>query len=139
MSDHKKMAPLKVANPTETQQDWSIVMRKLPMLADWIARTFAVDLSGLLEQEDIIAQTDEPQGIDRKSIWVKTSSPPGVGVLFSNQYRVIYEYQPYVPFIWTQGESNLPGYLRQISDVEAENFGLSLEIDSNYFYVILEP
>lgn len=138
-NDPKKIAPLKVVNPTETQQDWSIVMRELSMLADWIKRTFAVDVSGLVDNESIAVRTDEPKGIDSSKLWVKTSSPPGIGIPFSGGYRIIYEYTPNVPFIWTKGNDLLPSYLRKISDVEAGKFGLSLDIEEGYFYVILEP
>lgn len=133
-------ASLKVAKPTEVRQDWSQVTQSLPVFAQWIARTFAVDLTDLLSKNELIyVGSSEPTGEDKGKIWIKNTNPPGIGIPFSDTYVVIYPFPPNSPVLWTGGSANQPGYVRKLSDTELEQFGLTDPESSEYYYVILEP
>jgi len=134
-----KYAPLKVANPTEKKQDWDAVMRELPMLAEWIERTFAVDITDIADESKFVTSTEKPEGSDSELLWVKISSPPGIGIPFGNEYTVIYPYPPNVPFLWVSGDDSLPTYLRKLTSDELDNYELDNPVIEDYFHVILEP
>lgn len=134
----KQYAPLVVANPSEKNQDWNAVMREMSMLAEWVERTFAIDITGLKDDAKIIISSDEPEGNNSQYPWIKISSPPGIGIPFDSGYAMIYPYPKNVPILWTQGVVDLPVYLRALTDDELTSYGLTDPESEDFFHVILE-
>lgn len=133
-------APIKVANPKETRQDWNIVTRDLSELALWIARTFAIDVSDILNRSTpVYSGSQEPVGSDKGKIWIKTSSPPAIGIPFSDGYQLIYPMPPNTPQLWMGGKGEHPNYTRLVTSEELDELGLTAPQNENYYYIVLEP
>lgn len=139
MSDNL-YAPIKIANPVEVRQDWAIVMQSLSELAHWISRTFAIDVTNLVNvSTEIYVGSSKPTGEDKGKIWIKNTSPPAIGIPFSDDYIEIYPYPPLCPVLWTGGAGSHPSYMRKLSETELEQFALTNPESDNYYYIILEP
>lgn len=138
--DNPIYVPLKVAVPTEVRQDWDIISKNLSELSRWISRTFAVDITDYLSKNTTLyLGSSEPEGEDAGKLWIKTTSPPALGIPFNGQYTMLYPFPPSCPVLWTNGESELPTYLRKLSETELERYSLTDPSGDDYFYVILEP
>lgn len=136
----KTYAPLIAVNPQELNVDWQVLMREVPALAEWITRTFSVDVSKIIDQNELIISTEKPTGEDANKPWLKTGSPVGIGIPYNDDYVVIYQYPPFVPFIWTQGDDTLPTTMRKMTTSELEELGLTAPSeDSGSYYVMFEP
>lgn len=135
-------AELKVANPIEAQAGWDRVGTTPGEMALWMTRVFSIPLSGVDDLEPFIISSNPPESNDnKKKIYFNTGPLPSIGVPINNgsDYAFFYQYPPYVPMIWTAGDSKKPAYLRRLSPAELTKMSLTAPTDASYYYVILEP
>lgn len=135
-------ATLRVANPVEAQAGWDRVGSTPGELALWITRVFSVPISGADELEPFIISPNPPESNDnKKKVYFNTGPLPSISVPINSgsEYATFYQYPPYVPMIWTAGDTLKPAFLRRLSPAELTKMSLTAPIDASYYYVILEP
>jgi hypothetical protein len=131
--------PLVSARQAEALKSWEEI--KTPQdLINYCKRMLGVDPNQLLQFQEIESSPLEPQpgAEDRKQIWIKTDGAPAIGILIGSSYKLIYEYPPNVPLIWTKSVADFPGYLTKLTPTQVTNYGLAaLTPPTDAFYFML--
>jgi len=138
-SDTTNILPLVVANPVELNVQWQDICSNPRDLGLWIVRMLAVDISRVGELNQFIVSDSEPVGADVGKPWIKTGSPPGIGVYDGERYYVIYPYPEATPFLWTKGIDALPAFLTKVNTGTLSDYGLTAPGNNDYFYAIFNP
>jgi hypothetical protein len=129
------LLPLSIQNDIERQRSWEGISTPHD-LALYMGRVLSVDPTKILSLQEIVYSDVEPVGVDRKKIWIKTDHPVGFGIPTGDGYKMIYQYPPNTPFIWTQGMSDLPQYLRALTDGEMSDYSLAAPKNESVKWVI---
>lgn len=108
-------------------------------LANLMTRLLAVDDEGFVSLREIVVTPNEPTGEEKKKVWIKSSSPPAIGLPVGGIYRMIYQYPVNVPFLWIDGEENLPSYMTKVTKTEMLSYGLPFPTSDTIFYVVSRP
>ncbi len=126
--------PLVSANNVEPLKSWEDI-RNPQDLINYCKRMLGVDPNQLLQFEEIVVSPLQPQSNEenRKQIWIKSEGAPAVGILIGTGYRLIYEYPPNVPLLWTKSLSSFPPYLSVLNGDELTAYGLTNPADFFYF------
>jgi hypothetical protein len=108
-------------------------------LANLMTRLLAVDDAGFVSLQEIVVSPNEPTGEEKKKLWIKSSNPPAIGLPIGGVYRMLYQYPPGVPFLWIDGEENLPTYMNKLTKSEMLSYGLPFPTSETIFYVVSRP
>ncbi len=133
------IVPIRVANDIEKLRTWEGISSPFD-LATYMAKVLSVDLNALVGLTEVIYSNVEPQGLERKKLWVKTDEPVALCIPTGDEYTFIYRYPPDTPIIWTKGKSNIPPYMRRLVESEISDMGLTaIDSDKPYAWVIFNP
>lgn len=129
--------PLVSANNVEALKSWEDIKNPQDLI-NYCKRMLGVDPNQLLQFEEVVSSPIEPQptSSNKKKLWLKTEGAPAVGVLIGNSYKLIYNYPPNVPLLWTQSENDFPDYLSKLNSDELTAYGLTNP--TGFFYFMLK-
>lgn len=140
MASEPPKLPLILSEQIEPERSWEGLSTPHDLL-QYFARNCSVDARALVNLEEFVVSPIEPTGANRSKIWIKNEGAPGIGIPIGSQYKVIYEYPPNVPLLWTGGSStqlSFPNYLRKLTPAELESFGLTAPTNPDFYYFMLE-
>ena len=95
-------------------------------------------------ETNVIIKDSIPNGIEKRSLWVKNSWPYGIGMLIDGEYRMDYGMSGYpvnIPFLHST-ISPIPEGLRQLSDGDLADYGIANTTTTAYnrlFWYLFEP
>lgn len=115
--------PLQSVTPDEAL-DMCDITRDPVSLLTFLVRHLGVDGGTVSDASAVVSSASEPGAADRDKVWLKTSSPPGVGVFANGVWNIIYPYPPNVALPWV-GSGSPPSYMRTVSDSEKANIGFN--------------
>lgn len=117
---------LQAANPAEAQTTWEDpeVCLSPFAFASWLVRHLSIDAEQLNSiAESVVFSGTEPTAQDAKKIWVKTSTPYGIGFFAGGQWRVINDWPKYGLF-HVPDDVSTPTYIKTLSEAEITARGL---------------
>jgi hypothetical protein len=119
------LLPLVVQKGIERGSSWEGISTPND-IANFIARTLAVDPSAATDLQEAIYSDVKPTRENAKKIWIKTSVPTAIGLpIGGSEYSMIYEYPEGVPFLWVKGIAAIPSYMRRLTDSELDEYSLT--------------
>lgn len=130
------LLPLLAANDIEPLKSWEDVTSPHDLVL-YLIRMAAVDPNQLLQFTEIVVGPDQPSGADRNKLWLKNTDPFAVGIFNGNTYKLIYEYPPNVPLIWTKARSEFPSYLTELNDGQLTSYGLTKPPSDAFYFMLI--
>lgn len=127
--------PVSLQSDLEKNRSWEGITTPHD-LALYMSRVLFIDPSRILALNEIIYSDVTPTGLDAKKIWIKTDIPVGIGIPTGDGYSMLFQYPPDVPVLWTKGISEIPAYMRQITEAELLEMGITAPTNTDYAWVI---
>lgn len=127
--------PVSVQNDIEKQRSWEGISTPHD-LAMYMSRVLFVNPAQILSLQEIVYSDVAPVGSDAKKIWIKTDHPIAIGIPTGDGYKLIHQYPPNTPILWTQGMDTLPQYMRVLSSGELSDYSLTAPTKDTVKWVI---
>lgn len=124
--------PLRVATDIEPLRSWDEITNPMDLVI-YIARLLSVDPSSFASLQEVSFGSQPPSGDDLGKLFIKNTTPVGIGIFNGSGYSMIYQYPPNVPLLWTKGNEEFPSYLKRLSADQLQDYGLTNPSEGFYF------
>lgn len=132
------LLPLKAVNDIERLKSWEGINTPSDLIK-FLIKHAVVDPSAITQLFDVVYSETEPANEeDRGKLWIKTSSPIGIGIPKTDGFTMLHQFPVDVPFLWLAKRGNVPYYLEKLTSSQLEKFGLTEPDQEGTYWVIYE-